>query len=156
MEENFKSLENPSCREFVDQFHENSDRTFSNSSDKLDQKLRKLPRSKLIEKLSVKTISIKKGSKGTRIIKKEPKNRQLIRKQRTFELMTTKQRHAPNDITESSDPARSNFSNNVLQIMQNSRPLKERDSMRSFLDMTDMWTKRQATNVSLHATQRSN
>ena len=156
MEENFNTSTKLPHRNFGDQFHENSDRCYSKKSDKVDQKLRKLQKSKLIKKLTNSSIPIKMGNKVTKLPLKEPKNRQLFGRRRTFELMSTKSKNAPNDITESSDPDRKHFSNNVFQIMQRTRPMKDRENVRSFLDMTDLWNRKsQATSVTFSAVRRS-
>ena len=114
--DNFNSLDDLASRNFGDQIDEISDRVTSNKSDKKDQKLRKLPKSQLIKKVAVQHILIKMGVKAAKDPRtKVSKNRQL----RKFQLLgRTSTRQQPNDITESDDPQRSHFSNNVLQIMQ--------------------------------------
>ena len=114
--DNFNSLDDLASRNFVDQIDEISDRATSNKSDKKDQKLRKLPKSQLIKKVAVQHILIRMGIQATKDPRiKASKNRQL-RKSQLLGRTPTKQQ--PNDITESDDPQRTHFSNNVLQIMQ--------------------------------------
>ena len=82
------------------------------------------------------------GGKGTKISKKVTKSRCSKKMRKHQHFMATKFTHAPNDITESSDPQRDHYSNHVLQIMQRARPSTGGEQMRSFLDITDLWKKK--------------
>jgi len=140
---NFKSLEEMDSQNFGQRFHENSDRKSSDPSDRKEQKLRKLPKTQLIKKASVKPISIKLGGKGTKAdASKVTKFRQLLRMRKYRQMNTTESTHVPNDITESSDLERDHYSNHVLQIMQRARPSIDGEPMRSFLDITDLWNRK--------------
>ena len=135
-----KSYEISNCKGFNVEFQENSDDATSKKSDSTGQKLRKLPKSQAIKKDGI--LNVKNMADNNKSYLKADKwcyKHVLSGRRRAHARKMALPRTQPNDITESSDPERSHFSNNVIQIMQRTKKLKDSETIRSFLDITSIW-----------------